>query len=313
MEHDHYHGAHSPSEATIENQLSLVVGANLFDEQPLCLNSFFRFQLGSNTFDGESPRACRVCWLRAPLWPAACSRFGAATERCAWLPRRVLADARSGLASIGYEFAMEAWKRVASVGATIVSTGTAHGDKRSLESLRLQKDAVKRELKLFDVHFAKFYGRQPSRLDKECLRKLYEFHKQLKAYIASEEVKLERRHSHAALVESKTLINSHNLPPAVSGGGGPGAQSVTPKQVPLDQLQAMDVKVLKAEKRALKIKLRRFEDEFIRQNGQKPQSYQEVGIIREDYSRYKFLKEQLQAVEQAAGGGTWGQRPSISP
>ena len=40
-------------------------------------------------------------------------------------------------------------------------------------------------------------GRQPSRLDKECLRKLYEFHKQLKAYIAAEEVKLERRHSHA--------------------------------------------------------------------------------------------------------------------
>jgi hypothetical protein len=34
--------------------------------------------------------------------------------------------------------------------------------------------------------------------------------------------------------------------------------------------------VLKAEKRALKIKLRRFEDEFIRQHGQKPQSYQEV-------------------------------------
>lgn len=42
-----------------------------------------------------------------------------------------------------------------------------------------------------------YIGRQPSRLDKECLRKLYEFHKQLKAYIAAEEVKLERRHSHA--------------------------------------------------------------------------------------------------------------------
>jgi len=40
-------------------------------------------------------------------------------------------------------------------------------------------------------------GRQPSRLDKECLRKLYEFHKQLKAYIAAEEVKLERFFSFA--------------------------------------------------------------------------------------------------------------------
>jgi len=250
-------------EMAIERQLNTVVGANLFAEQPPYLNSFFRFQLGSNTFDG-------------------------------------------------YEFAMEAWKRVASVGATTVNTNTTHGDQQSLESLRLQKDAVKRELKLFDVHFTKFYGRQPSRLDKECLRKLYEFHKQLKAYIAAEEVKLERRHSHAALVESKTLLNSHNL---ADGPGHTAHSSPVPKHLPLEQLQAMDIKVLKAEKRALKIKLRRFEDEFIRLNGQKPQSYQEVGIIREDYSRYKFLKEQLQAVEQQqqGRGGTWQGRPSISP
>ena len=43
----------------------------------------------------------------------------------------------------------------------------------------------------------------------------------------------------------------------------------------------------------------------------------QVGIIREDYSRYKFLKEQLQAVEQQqetrGGGGGWAPRPSISP
>ena len=60
--------------------------------------------------------------------------------------------------SAGYEFAMEAWKRVASVGATTINTHSANGDQQSLESLRLQKDAVKRELKLFDVHFTKFYG-----------------------------------------------------------------------------------------------------------------------------------------------------------
>ena len=53
---------------------------------------------------------------------------------------------------------MEAWKRVASVGATTINTHSANGDQQSLESLRLQKDAVKRELKLFDVHFTKFYG-----------------------------------------------------------------------------------------------------------------------------------------------------------
>jgi hypothetical protein len=68
---------------------------------------------------------------------------------------------RSSLVYAGYEFAMEAWKRVASVGATTINTHSANGDQQSLESLRLQKDAVKRELKLFDVHFTKFYGTVP--------------------------------------------------------------------------------------------------------------------------------------------------------
>mmetsp|Transcript_42358 Transcript_42358/g.100665 ORF Transcript_42358/g.100665 Transcript_42358/m.100665 type:complete len:283 (-) Transcript_42358:68-916(-) len=253
------------AEDVLERQLSAAVRMNLFDEQPPYLNAFFRFQLGSNTFDG-------------------------------------------------YEFAMEAWKRVASVGATSVGNGAMHGagEEQSLDSLRRQKDAVKRELKLFDAHFTKFYGRQPSRLDKECLRKLYEFHKQLKAYIAAEEVKLERRNTQQQPAAAASA-NQHEAPTAaqqrpppppqhMSGQGQASAQEGGPEPPPKApdpvQLQEMDLKVLKAEKRALKIKLRRFEDEFIRQHGQKPQSYQEVGAIREDYSRYKLLKEALQSAEQ---------------
>lgn len=55
-----------------------------------------------------------------------------------------------------------------------------------------------------------------------------------------------------------------------------------------EELQAefARVQVLKAEKRALKIKLRRFEEDFVRKNGHKPQSYQEVGAIRDDYTRW---------------------------
>ena len=51
MDHDHYQSS-SESELAIERQLNAVVGTTLFDEQPPYLNSFFRFQLGSNTFDG---------------------------------------------------------------------------------------------------------------------------------------------------------------------------------------------------------------------------------------------------------------------
>lgn len=37
----------------LERQLSAAVSMNLFDEQPPYLNAVFRFQLESNTFDGE--------------------------------------------------------------------------------------------------------------------------------------------------------------------------------------------------------------------------------------------------------------------
>jgi hypothetical protein len=57
MDHDHHHHASSESELAIDRQLDSVVVTNLFAEQPPYLNSFFRFQLGSNTFDGVCPRA----------------------------------------------------------------------------------------------------------------------------------------------------------------------------------------------------------------------------------------------------------------
>jgi hypothetical protein len=55
----------------------------------------------------------------------------------------------------GHEFAQEAWKRVVGEGGA----GVIGGGDQSLQSLRRAKDMVKRELKLFEIHFAKYYGR----------------------------------------------------------------------------------------------------------------------------------------------------------
>mmetsp|Transcript_21129 Transcript_21129/g.41069 ORF Transcript_21129/g.41069 Transcript_21129/m.41069 type:complete len:277 (+) Transcript_21129:235-1065(+) len=243
----------------VDELLGNSVKSHLFDDRPLTLNSLFRFQLGSNAFDG-------------------------------------------------YEFAREAWKRV--------TDGTAQPD-QCLAGLRQQKETVKRELKLFEVQFAKFYGRPPSRLDKECLRRLYEFHKQLKSYISAEESKLDGH-------RSPSPVPTSNLPPVSVSGS---IISVPPKpdlmSAPLGTINRIgssgghiakegaskqrgdtnDLRVLKAEKRALKIKLRRFEDDFIRHNGHKPQSYQEVGNIRSDYTRYKFLKEAVANSERSERSG----------
>ncbi len=43
--------------------------------------------------------------------------------------------------------------------STVANNGTGSG--QSLEALRAQKEAVKKELKKYDAYFCKFYGRQP--------------------------------------------------------------------------------------------------------------------------------------------------------
>ena len=86
--------------------------------------------------------------------------------------------------------------------------------------------------------------RQPSRLDKECLRKLYEFHKQLKAYIAAEEIKLELRNSSQPAPPEEPLDASppsQHRPPTIAPAGGPAAAAKPATSAA--QLQEMDLKV----------------------------------------------------------------------
>lgn len=67
----------------------------------------------------------------------------------------------------------------------------------------------------------------------------------------------------------------HSAPPGSinrlgSGVGGPSSSGVK---------DHAEIKALKAEKRALKIKLRKFEEDFIKKNGHKPQSYQVASFL----------------------------------
>lgn len=57
--------------------------------------------------------------------------------------------------------------------------------------------------------------RPPNRLDKECLRRLYEFHKQLKALIAAKEARPDDMMSINSSSSYKSNITHHsnNLPP----------------------------------------------------------------------------------------------------
>lgn len=50
-------------EQVLERRVSDAVGMNLFDKQPDCLNALFRFEVASDTFDGE-PAGIRARWSR---------------------------------------------------------------------------------------------------------------------------------------------------------------------------------------------------------------------------------------------------------
>ena len=100
------------AESLIDHEILNVINIGLFHDNPPFLNSFFRFQLGSNTFDG--------------------------------IVVTCVAFASHLTAPLGYEFARDAWKRVSMMG----SQGKTND--QSLESLRQQKESVADELKMVD-------------------------------------------------------------------------------------------------------------------------------------------------------------------
>ncbi len=190
------------------NQVAQVVFDTLFEERPKdsLMNAIFRFNAGVNSFDGMSFPAMPQELLHSVV------------------NAKFHADA---LLFTGYLFAKEAWKRIVGEGGAQIG-----GDHQSLASLKKSKETVKRELKLFEVQFEKFYGRceaicaarerihanssqigqqyltpcflprrPPSRLDKECLRMLYEYHKQVHA---SDNIQLEQATSSTCVHETST-------------------------------------------------------------------------------------------------------------
>ena len=126
MEQNHHHG-NSESELAIDRQLQTVVVMNLFEEQPPYLNSFFRFQLGSNTFDGMYVSTHDV-WFNI-----VCGDRHEYINVCVHAPMHTHIHTHTHAyiwTHVGYEFAMEAWKRVASVGATTIHASTSQGDQQ---------------------------------------------------------------------------------------------------------------------------------------------------------------------------------------
>eukprot|EP00002_Diphylleia_rotans_P032108 TRINITY_DN6717_c1_g2_i1.p1 TRINITY_DN6717_c1_g2~~TRINITY_DN6717_c1_g2_i1.p1 ORF type:complete len:532 (-),score=123.72 TRINITY_DN6717_c1_g2_i1:682-2148(-) len=141
--------------------------------------------------------------------------------------------------------------------------------KMNEEQLKAEKSAIKRELRDFDVNFASKFGREPLKADKEVMRPLYQRYKDVKQL-------LDQKLS----VGTVAPVEEARTPPSSAG--------------PLENNEVY--KRLKAEKRALQIKLHDYQNDYQTKNGRSAKLMVDQAI-KEEYNRYKQLKTQLQQIE----------------
>lgn len=140
-----------------------------------------------------------------------------------------------------------------------------------LASLQADKSRLKKHLRAEDEKFEREYHRKPSRADKEHLRPMYERYRVLKREIDE------------LLAATK---------PAAAVPAAPTAKATTKGPKP-GSLEA-----LRTEKRALQIRLRRFEEDFRRANGRAVQFHRDIRPVEGEYRRYKDLKKRIAKLER---------------
>eukprot|EP00698_Gefionella_okellyi_P012193 TRINITY_DN3264_c0_g1_i2.p1 TRINITY_DN3264_c0_g1~~TRINITY_DN3264_c0_g1_i2.p1 ORF type:complete len:378 (+),score=90.37 TRINITY_DN3264_c0_g1_i2:790-1923(+) len=148
--------------------------------------------------------------------------------------------------------------------------------------LKAEKSAIKRELRQYDSQFAALFGREPTKHDKEPMRPLYQRYKDVKQLLS------------AALAK-----------PGVAAPAAPAAQSTRTAPTPTSddpaEISAMHSQ-LKAEKRALQVKLTEFQKEFVRKTGRKVKYREDRLPMEEEYQRYKAIKSKMAELEAKMTG-----------
>lgn len=206
--------------------------------------------------------------------------------------------------------------------ATDGTTGAGGG--RSLEDLQARKRDLKRQLKQYDITFARRHGRMPVKAEKEPIRHLYEAYNNLKSQIGQ----LERDGGRASSVSSASSggspANSRLTVSPTVGAEGDDVDSTdsplrrrSPNRVPTTPSPSGPVETptpttntvapsspssslssLRSEKSQLHQMLRSYERDFFEQHGRQVSSFSDIRPVASQYRRYKEIKRAIAQLQQ---------------
>jgi len=159
-------------------------------------------------------------------------------------------------------------------------------DRMSRHELATEKRRIKQELKRYDAEFRRECGRLPGHHEKEPMRPLYAYYRQLKGLaLQAEWGKPKRAHR-------DTLAELPELDEAPCPRDGARSSGTAQIQSQIEALTAR-VKSLETEKGEVRRKLQAFQDKFVAENQRKIRFHRDILPIEREYRLYKNLKEEI--------------------
>ena len=150
---------------------------------------------------------------------------------------------------------------------------TRNLDNFSLDDLADEKRRVKNELKRYDTEFKKAYNKVPGREEKEPMRPLYIYYKNLKVAISK--------------LEKNLKVTQQNKDPEAQDNQNSTLNDYKKR-----------LERLKTKRMQLRQRLEDYQAEFVKNNNRKIKYRQDIQEVAEDYDIYKNLKKEISDLEQ---------------
>ncbi|KAH0487934.1 MAG: hypothetical protein KVP17_001557 [Porospora cf. gigantea B] len=174
-----------------------------------------------------------------------------------------------------------------------------------------EKRRVKTALRHFDLDFEKKFGRQPMRAEKESLRPLYTYYRDLKSLIplaearkkADSSVKFEEYASGRYSFGAFSAVSSSFSKPAERiyhwrQQGSGSREALTPIRNDFSRVEAR-LTSLTQEKQKIRCQLQKYQEVFLRQNRREIKYHRDIAPIEAEYRRYKQTKAEIIQLKEA--------------
>ncbi|GAX21645.1 hypothetical protein FisN_29Hh082 [Fistulifera solaris] len=178
----------------------------------------------------------------------------------------------------------------------------------SLDELQARKRDMKRQLRQYDMDFARRHGRMPVKAEKEPIRHLYESYNALKSQITQMEQDSRSSQSTPAVSRSnassevRTMVSeSVTEEPRLMERQRPNVMRRVPEPTPPppEPTPTQNLNSLRAEKAELHQMLRSYERDFYEKHGRQVSSFSDIRPVASQYRRYKEIKRAIAALQQS--------------